>query len=102
MKKFQKLRAEVVADPKRAVRVELFRCAMEDAMRLAEIREHRQLSQGDAARGSSLSQGRISQIEHAPDLYLSTLNQYVQGLGGHLQIAAVFDDEVISIAVTPS
>lgn len=48
------------------------------------------------ASGSSV--GRCaSRIERSDNLYLSTLADYVDALGGHLEINAVFDDNVVSL-----
>lgn len=98
-RKFSDLRNEAVSDPERRARIEQMRRAMEDAVRLAEIREQRQASQQQMAGRLGISQARISQIEHANDLYLSTLTEYVEGLGGQLKIAAVFPDQEINIQV---
>jgi hypothetical protein len=34
----------------------------------------------------------VSRIERQRDLYLSTVAEYVEALGGHTEISAVFDD----------
>lgn len=99
---FKELRDEALANnPDRAARVERFRRAMEDAVKLAELRESRAASQQEVAGRLGVSQGRVSQIEHADDLYLRTLSGYVEALGGHLRIAAEFPDDVINIHVPP-
>ena len=36
------------------------------------------------------------------DIYLSTLRSYVEALGGHLEIAAVFGDERLPVKVGPT
>jgi len=45
--------------------------------------------------------GNVSRLEGRSDVYLSTLRSYVEALGGHLEIAAVFPDERVAIAVGP-
>ena len=35
----------------------------------------------------------ISKLEHAEDVRVSTLRQYLEGLGARLELVAVFDDE---------
>ena len=37
------------------------------------------------------SQGNISELERRSDVYLSSLREYVEALGGELEINAVFD-----------
>lgn len=49
----------------------------------------------------SISQGNVSRLEARSDVYLSTLRSYVEALGGHLEIAAVFGDERVAVAVGP-
>ncbi|MGH3430908.1 MAG: helix-turn-helix domain-containing protein [Mycobacteriales bacterium] len=98
-KPYKQLRDKVRSDPARAARVDAHRQAMEDGLTLAEIREQRELTQTDIAGVLSTSQANISRIERQRDLYLSTLAQYVEALGGTLKVSAVFDDEEVEIAV---
>ena len=39
----------------------------------------------------------ISKIEHDHDLFMSTLQRYVEALGGHVEILAAFDDDTYAI-----
>ncbi len=96
---FEELRRAVRSNPERLARIEEFKRAMEDAVHLAHVREKRAASQGQVADRMAVSQGRISQIEHAQDWYLSTLSGYVAALGGRLHVTAQFDNESIEIAV---
>jgi transcriptional regulator with XRE-family HTH domain len=73
--------------------------AIEHALLLDEIREHRSLSQNDVAGVLGASQARVSQLENQSDLYLSTLKRYIEALGGELEVAAVFDGERIEIGI---
>ena len=74
------------ADNQRRVREELKRMALE------ELRTARQLTQADLAEMLDVPQSSISRIERRADMYLSTLRNYVQAMGGVLQIQAVFPD----------
>jgi predicted XRE-type DNA-binding protein len=98
-RKFAELSSKVVADPERARRVAAMEAAIEHALLLGEIREHRSLSQNDVAEVLGASQARVSQLESQSDLYLSTLKRYIEALGGELEVAAVFDGERIEIGV---
>lgn len=98
-KPFAQLRDTVRSNPERAARVDAYRQAMEDALALAEIREHRELTQSDVADVLEMSQANVSRIERQQDLYLSTLARYVAALGGTLKVSAVFDDEEFKIGV---
>jgi DNA-binding Xre family transcriptional regulator len=72
--------------------------AMEDALALADLRRTRHVTQVQLAEELGISQGNVSRLEGRSDVYLSTLRSYVQALGGHLEIAAVFDDERYPVA----
>jgi DNA-binding Xre family transcriptional regulator len=74
------------------------RCAMEDALALADLRRSRHVTQVQLAEELGISQGNVSRLEGRSDIYLSTLRSYVQALGGHLEVAAVFDDERYPVA----
>ena len=39
-----------------------------------------------------VTQANISRIERQEDLKLSTLERYIEALGGRLEVRAVFDD----------
>jgi transcriptional regulator with XRE-family HTH domain len=68
------------------------------SMPLDEIRKARQMTQAKLAEVLGVNQGEISKIEHRTDLYVSTLADYVEALGGKLEIRAVFPDREMRIA----
>ena len=41
-----------------------------------------------------LSQSALSELERRPNITLSVLQRYVEALGGHLEVRAVFRDGV--------
>lgn len=53
---------------------------------LGELRRLAGLAQADVARALELEQPSISKIEHQADMYISTLRDYVEALGGRLDI----------------
>jgi DNA-binding XRE family transcriptional regulator len=61
-------------------------------MSLAETRKSRGVNQTELASRLDIAQPNISQIESRPDALLSTLNQYIEALGGKLEIHAKFPD----------
>jgi len=67
--------------------------AIEDVLALAQLRQSRHVTQVQLAETLGISQGNVSRLEARSDVYLSTLRSYVEALGGHLEIAAVFDDD---------
>lgn len=84
-------------DPKSPDSVAL-RDAVSDALALAEIRERRGLTQVDVARAMQTSQANVSKLERREEVYLSTLRDFVEALGGELELAAVFAEDRIAIA----
>jgi DNA-binding XRE family transcriptional regulator len=75
-----------------------YRRAMEDALRLAEVRETRGITQVELGDALGVSQANISQLENREDLYLSSLRGYVEALGGRLVLLAVFPDQTMELA----
>lgn len=71
--------------------------AMQDALALAQLRQSRHITQVQLADTLGISQGNVSRLEARSDVYLSTLRSYVEALGGHLEIAAVFPDERVPV-----
>jgi DNA-binding XRE family transcriptional regulator len=104
-KPFRKLEKDVLADPRRAARVDAYKRAIDAALRLAELRERRGLTQAELADALGVSQQRLSRVERQDDLFLSTLRSYVEMLGGELEIIAAFPEGNVRIDVpepTPS
>lgn len=92
----------ILADPKRRANVERHRretIAEIIAYTLAEVRKARAVTQTDLARVLQVQQSSVSRLEHEDDPHLSTLREYVEALGGRLEVAAVFDEERIQLDV---
>ena len=68
------------------------RHAIEDAVALGELRKVRELKQTDIAERMGVDQGAVSRLERREDLYVSTLRDYVDALGGQLRLVASFPD----------
>src|SRR6478609_3818409 len=98
-RRFSELRAAADADPVRRLRIEQMSKAMQDSLRLGELRSRRACTQSDLAGRLGVSQANVSRIEHVEDVYLPTLRGYVEALGGHLRVYAVFDDETVDIYI---
>lgn len=77
------------------------RRALRDALGLARIRAERQVTQVQLAVRLDRSQGNISELERRSDVYLSSLREYVEALGGELEVNAVFDGKRYLIAARP-
>ncbi len=61
-----------------------------EEMGLQELRKALQYSQQALAEKLHVKQGEISKIEHRTDMYVSTLRDYIEKLGGSLEITAHF------------
>lgn len=60
------------------------------SMPLSEIRKAIGLTQAQLAETLGQGQGSVSKIEHATDMYLSTLRRFIMALGGELTVTATF------------
>ena len=61
-------------------------------MSLQELRKTRQKSQQEIAAKLNVNQAEISKMERRPDMYVSTLVNFVHALGGSLEIIVKFPD----------
>jgi DNA-binding XRE family transcriptional regulator len=59
---------------------------------LREMRRLRKLTQARLSRKLKIGQEGVSRIEKRGDLYLSTLRNYVEGVGGKLSLMVEFPD----------
>jgi DNA-binding XRE family transcriptional regulator len=96
-KPFAELTAKVKSDPVRRARIATYKRAMEDALRLAELRTERGLTQAEVAASLGVTQANISRIEHEEDLYFSTLRGYLAALGAELEVNAVFPEGKVTL-----
>jgi transcriptional regulator with XRE-family HTH domain len=94
-KPFDILRRQIDADPARRAEVEEMKRAMRDVLALSRLREARGMTQVELAGTLGVSQSNVSRIERQDDLYLSTLREYVEAMGGRLHLAAVFPEQTI-------
>lgn len=98
---WRNIRAKKVAGtPGLETRIERQRRLLEFEVGLAALRKRRGLTQADLSETLDMTQANVSRIEHEDDVYLSTLANYVGGLGGSLEIHAIFDDE--DVPLTPA
>lgn len=78
-------------------KLESARREIDRELTLAEVRKARDLTQAQLARALETTQPGVSAIERRTDLYLSTLRSYIEALGGHLELTAVFPDGAVPI-----
>ena len=69
------------------------------AMPLDKLRKARSLTQIALAERLHTDQGSVSKLEGRTDMYLSTLREYIEALGGSLELRADFPEGSFSIDV---
>ena len=70
---------------------------MIEEMALDELRAARQLTQEHLSKILGVNQSAISKLERRTDMYLSTLRDFIQAMGGKLEIRATFPDGDVRI-----
>jgi DNA-binding Xre family transcriptional regulator len=64
---------------------------------LRELRERHRVSQDELAQRLGVSQPNVAKMEHRSDMSVARLRSVVEAIGGHLEIAARFGDELVRI-----
>ena len=95
--KFSELRAQMSPE----ARAEARRLADEDLkeMPLHELRAARHLTQQQLAKSLDVTQAAVSQLEQRTDVYFSTLENFVEAMGGRLEMYAVFPDGKVKLGL---
>lgn len=96
-KNFKKLRDEVMARPGAAERQAAYRQELLAEIGLYELRQERMVSQMDLAKELGVTQSAVSKFEHGADPRISTLRDYIAGLGGELDVRARFPDREVTL-----
>lgn len=66
-------------------------------MALDELREARDLTQTELAKKLEIDQGAVSRMERRTDMYVSTLRDVIEAMGGELHIIAAFPHGSVEI-----
>ena len=66
---------------------------------LQELRTARHLTQQQLAKTLDMTQAAVSQLEQRTDIYLSTLENFVEAMGGRLEMYAVFPDGKVKLGL---
>lgn len=93
-KPFRQLAEKLNADPARRARVDEHKRLM-----LAELRQSIDLTQTELAETLRVTQRGVSHVEHEANPRLATLADYVDALGGRLELRAVFDDRTVELTL---
>lgn len=63
-----------------------------EELTLRELRKVREISQRAVGEALNVNQAAVSKIERRTDMYISTLREYIEAMGGELDIIARFPD----------
>lgn len=69
----------------------------ETKMALSELRKARHITQIQLAETLNIKQPSIADMEKRTDMYISTLRSLIEGMGGKLEITAIFPDVEVKI-----
>lgn len=83
--------ASLPLEEQEAINLEAEKLIAEE-MTLRDLRKAREYSQHAVSERLHVNQSEVSKIEKRTDMYLSTLRDYIESLGGELDIIAKFPD----------
>ena len=83
--------------PERRQRVEEKKAELRVAMPLHELRQALVMTQKALAATLTVNQPAIAKMERRTDMYISTLQSYIEALGGQLKIVAEFPEGEVVI-----
>src|SRR5712692_6214333 len=99
-KPWSEISAKVRANPERRARIEQREQAIEADLTISQLREARGTTQENVAERMNVTQSNVSHFERNPNIFLRSLADYVEALGGRLEIRAVFPEQVVILAVS--
>jgi DNA-binding transcriptional regulator YiaG len=88
-----------IAEQVAAVRREMAEADRSYAMGLAALRQSAHLTQVEVAQTLGRTQGSVSALEQREDMLLSTLNGYLEAIGGRLRLIVEFHGHAIEVDV---
>lgn len=98
MKTLQDKMAELSERRRQKIEARAAELAAEE-MSLRDLRQAHRLTQARVGRALKIGQDGVSRLEQRSDLLISTLRNYVEAMGGDLQLIARFPDRP-AVAVT--
>jgi hypothetical protein len=66
-------------------------------MELRELREALDVTQAELSKKLKTTQAAVSRLEKRPHMLIDTLGNYVEGLGGRIEVHAVLRDRRVSL-----
>jgi len=67
-------------------------------MALEEVRGALRMTQQQLAKTLNVDQSAISKLERRTDMYVSTLERFIEAMGGRLEIRAIFPEGSVRIS----
>jgi len=78
-----------------------FNALRDEYMTLQAIRKHQKVTQKDMAELLGINQENVSRMERRRDMHLSTIKEYIEALGGEIEISAIFPGNKVVIDLNP-
>lgn len=94
-KKYSELRAKM--NPAALEKATALSQEMLKEMPLQELRQARALSQEQLAKTLGIKQASVSKLERRTDMYIQTLRNYIEAMGGQLEVIASFPGGKVKI-----
>ena len=94
-KSFKNLKAKM--SPESRARAEKKAAKLLEEMPLYELRAARKLTQEKLAEALRVKQAAVSKLERRTDMYVSTLREFIEAMGGELEITARFPEGSVRI-----
>jgi len=94
-RKFSELEAKM---PRESIaRSDAVYARLKQNMALEELRTALRMTQQQLAKSLNIDQSAVSKLERRTDMYVSTLERFIEAMGGHLEIRAVFPEGSVRI-----
>jgi hypothetical protein len=100
-KPWSEISAKVRADPERRARIEQREQAIEAGLTISQLREALGATQESVAERMKVTQSNVSHFEHNPNIFLRSLADYVEALGGQLEIRWLLEPFHTASKITP-
>ena len=94
-RKFKELETRMSAES--IARSEIY-ARLKAEMALEELRGALRMTQEQLAKTLNVDQSAISKLERRTDMYVSTLERFIEAMGGRLEIRAVFPEGSVRIS----
>jgi predicted transcriptional regulator len=91
-KRFADIKSQAPVTAKAKAQAHLENLAEDTGVPLPELRRLNDLTQVELARRLAVTQPSVSEIERSESPAIPTVRRYVEAIGAHLEITAVFED----------